>query len=109
MATAGGAAVGAPTRGSTAFGALTAITLVLSLFAGLYGTAAMNLADTVSRTMPWLSAINPLWECSRAFYTLMYYDTLGPFAETCTVLVAMGLLFAALAAARLRRQRYAHL
>ena len=109
MATAGGAAVGAHTRGSTAFGALTALTLVLSLFAGLYGTAAMNLADTVSRTMPWLSAINPLWECSRAFYTLMYYDTLGPFAETCTVLVAMGLLFAALAAARLRRQRYAHL
>lgn len=109
MATAGGAAVGAYCKGGTAFGVLTAVTLVLSLFAGLYGTAAMDLADTIARTIPWLSAINPLWECSRAFYTLMYYDTLGPFAETCTVLVAMGLLFAAVAAARLRRQRNAQL
>ncbi len=40
MATAGGAAVGAYCKGGTAFGALTAVTLVLSLFAGLYGTAA---------------------------------------------------------------------
>ena len=107
MVSAAGAAVGACCKETS--GVITAATCILSLFVGLYGEAAMNLADRVAQVAPWLAGLNPLWQCARVFYDLLYYDTLAPFAQTCGVLVAMGLVFLALAAYKMRRQRYEHL
>lgn len=107
MASAAGAAIGACFKETS--GIITAATCILSLFVGLYGEAAMNLADRVAEVAPWLAGLNPLWQCARVFYDLLYYDTLTPFVQTCGVLVGMGLVFMALAAYKMRRQRYEHL
>ncbi|MDU5613603.1 MAG: ABC transporter permease, partial [Slackia sp.] len=42
-------------------GMISGITCLLSLFTGLYGTAAQKLADFVEATVPVLSWANPLW------------------------------------------------
>lgn len=106
MACAAGGAVGACVKEAT--GLITGLTCFLSLFAGLYGEAAMRLADAVAQVAPWFSAVNPVWQCARAFYDLLYYDSLEPFAQTCAVLAGMGLVFLAVAVLRMRR-RYEHL
>ena len=107
MACAAGGAAGACVK--QAIGLITGLTCFLSLFAGLYGEAAMQLANQVAQVAPWFAAVNPIWQCARAFYDLLYYDSLEPFAQTCGVLVAMGLVFLALTALKMRRQRYEHL
>lgn len=90
-------------------GIISAITCLLSLFTGLYGSSAQELADTVSASVPWLSAANPMWEIAHSFYSLLYYDSLWPFATSCFVLSAMAAAFLVVAALRMRRQRYEHL
>lgn len=106
MACMAGGAAGASVR--EPMGLITGLTCFLALFAGLYGEAAMQLADRVAQAAPWFSAINPIWQCARAFYDLLYYDSLEPFAQTCGVLAAMGLVFLTVAVLQMRR-RYEHL
>ena len=111
MATAFGALIGAlpsipfPAKG----GILTGITCLLSLFAGLYGTPAMNLADQVAREAPWAATINPVKQVTDLFYSLYVYTDLGPFFQTLGVLAIITALFALVAALLMRRQRYASL
>ena len=90
-------------------GIVSAITCFLSLFTGLYGSSAQELADAVSANVPWLSAANPMWEIAHSFYSLLYYDSLWPFATSCLALSAMAAAFLVVAALRMRRQRYEHL
>lgn len=90
-------------------GLVSGITCLLSLFTGLYGTAAQRVADATEVALPWLSALNPLWQISGAFYALLYYDTLGPFVRHCLALGAMTVVFAAAAALRMRSMSHEHL
>lgn len=64
---------------------------------------------TPSSWRPPLSHANPLWHMANCFYALLYYDTLGPFFESCLVLLAMATVFFAVAVLRMRRLSYAHL
>lgn len=90
-------------------GMISGITCLLSLFTGLYGTAAQKLADFVEATVPVLSWANPLWESTHGFFSLLYYDTLGPFAQNCAAMLGMAAIFMIIALARMRRMSYEHL
>ena len=90
-------------------GVLTGITCLLSLFAGLYGTPALHLADQVARDAPWAAAINPAKQVTDLFYSLYVYTDMQPFYQTLGVLVAITAIFALAAALLMRRQRYASL
>ena len=112
LATALGACVGAlPISAgiSARSGILTALTCVLSLFAGLYGTAAMELADNLARALPWTSWVNPTKLVCDTFYALYYYTSLAPFAARLAACVAGALALLAVAGAIFRRQSYEHL
>ena len=112
LATALGACVGAlPLSAgiSARSGILTALTCVLSLFAGLYGTAAMELADNLAHTLPWTSWVNPTKLVCDTFYALYYYTSLAPFAARLAACVAGALALLAMAGAIFRRQSYEHL
>lgn len=112
LATALGACVGAlPLSAdiSARSGILTALTCVLSLFAGLYGTAAMELADNLAHTLPWTSWVNPTKLVCDTFYALYYYTSLAPFAARLAACVAGALALLAVAGAIFRRQSYEHL
>lgn len=90
-------------------GIVTGIVCVASLFAGLYGTFAMDFADAVSQTAPWLDVINPVVQVCQAFYATMYYDTYAQTFGHLAILLVMALIFFALSARSLRRKRYASL
>lgn len=112
LATALGACVGAlPLSAgiSARSGILTALTCALSLFAGLYGTAAMELADNLARALPWTSWVNPTKLVCDTFYALYYYTSLAPFAARLAASVAGALALLAVAGAIFRRQSYEHL
>ncbi len=112
LATALGACVGAlPLSAgiSARSGILMALTCVLSLFAGLYGTAAMELADNLARALPWTSWVNPTKLVCDTFYALYYYTSLAPFAARLAACVAGALALLAMAGAIFRRQSYEHL
>lgn len=106
LATAIGALVGSlPGRADkdARTGLLTALACLLSLFAGLYGTFAMDLADWLARELPWTAWANPARLVCDLFYALYYYDSLVPFAlrvAACAGLAAALLLAAALAFGR---------
>ena len=90
-------------------GVLTGITCLLSLFAGLYGTPALHLADQVALNAPWAAAINPAKQVTDLFYSLYVYTDLEPFFQTLGVLLVITAVFAFAAALLMRRQRYASL
>ena len=90
-------------------GVLTGITCLLSLFAGLYGTPALHLADQIAREAPWAAAINPAKQVTDLFYSLYVYTDLEPFFQTIGVLLVITAIFALAAALLMRRQRYASL
>lgn len=90
-------------------GILTTIVCFASLFAGLYGQPTMDLADTIALNAPWAEWLNPAAQISQAFYSITYYDELGPLLGHLAVLLAMAALFFLLSANSLRRHRYASL
>lgn len=82
---------------------LSALVALLSLFTGLYGTASQRLADTIEARLPLACHVNPLWQMTHAFFSLLYYDALEPFAMSCLVLLGMAVAFFVLALLRMRR------
>lgn len=104
---AAGAVLGTVPHLST--GIVTALTTILSLFTGLYGSPSQKLADQVETSVPWLAHANPLWQSTRAYYSLLYYDTLTSFAWAIGAMLAMTAVLAVLAAIRMRRMSHAHL
>ena len=102
-----GAVLGTVPRLST--GIVTALSTILSLFTGLYGSGAQKLADAVEYNVPLLAQANPLWQSAHSFYGLLYYDSLAPFARNCAVMVGMICLFLGLALVRMRRMSHEHL
>ena len=107
LSCAAGAALGT-VRGMRT-GVVSGITCLLSLFTGLYGTAAQELADTVQNSLPLLAQLNPLWQSAHCFFSLLYYDSLAPFAHSCAVMGAMACLFLSIALVRMRRMSHEHL
>ena len=87
-------------------GLLTAATCLLSLFAGLYGAPAMQLADAVARAFPAAAWLNPVCLIRDMFYSVYYYDTLAPF--TLRLLACCGIAVALLAGATWLLRRSAH-
>lgn len=90
-------------------GLLTGITCFLALFAGLYGSPAMELADQVAQSAPWAAAVNPVKQVTNLFYSLYVYPDLEPFFTTVIVLLVMTATFAVISGLLMRRQSYAHL
>ena len=107
MSSAAGAALG--TFSKMGIGMVAAISCFLSLFTGLYGPSAQSLASTVELHAPLLVQANPLWQATRCFYGLLYYDSLAPFARSSAVLLVMTCLFLTIALIRARRMNHEHL
>lgn len=90
-------------------GITTALSCVLSIFSGLYGTGAMNLSDWTQRKAPGFAIVNPTQQITNLFYDLLHYDSYAPSLRTSGILLAMTVLALTLSTIFLRRQRYEHL
>ncbi|MFT8704320.1 ABC transporter permease [Bifidobacterium aquikefiricola] len=90
-------------------GISTAIACFGALFAGLYGSLAMNLSDYISRNLPKLDLFNPVKQVSNLFYDLLYYDSLQPFMTTIGILLITAAICMTLAISLMRRRSYANL
>lgn len=90
-------------------GLLSGIVCIASLFAGLYGSPVMEMADAVNAAVPALQYVNPAVQISQTFYSLMYYDTYQRTIEHVLVLLAMTAVLFAISSLFIRRQRYASL
>lgn len=90
-------------------GITTALSCVLSIFSGLYGTGAMNLSDWTQRNAPGFAIVNPTQQITNLFYDLLHYDSYAPSLRTSGILLAMTVLALTLSTIFLRRQRYKHL
>lgn len=90
-------------------GMLTGIVCFASMFAGLYGQPTMQLADAIAASAPWTTWINPAAQIAQAFYSVMYYDSLGPLLTHIAALLVMSAVLLGLSVRSLRRQRYASL
>lgn len=90
-------------------GLLTALSCILALFAGLYGTSSQRLADDLAKSAPLLQTLNPAKQVSDLFYNLYFYQTLDQFFTTIIILLSMAAVLLILAAIFIRRQRYASL
>lgn len=88
---------------------LSVLTLVLSLPTGLFGEPALEFSNWMEAHLPALQAANPAVQASNAFYSLAYYDSLAPFAQTLGAIAVIAAALFAAAALFMRRQRYAHL
>lgn len=90
-------------------GMVSGIVSLLSLFTGLYGTFAADLETMIRYRAPYAVALNPLWQIMQSFYSLLYYDSFGPFFTCVGTMGAMSLVFLSIALLRLRRMSHAHL
>lgn len=90
-------------------GILTALTCLLSLFAGLYGEPTMELADTVAHVFPVATWLNPVCLIRDLFYTVYYYDTLVPFSLRLAACAGIAAVLLAVSAACMRRSAHEHL
>ncbi len=90
-------------------GITTALSCVLSIFSGLYGTGAMNLSDWTQRNAPGFAIVNPTQQITNLFYDLLHYASYAPSLRTSGILLAMTVLALTLSTIFLRRQRYEHL
>lgn len=90
-------------------GILTALTCLLSLFAGLYGEPTMELADTVAHVFPAATWLNPVCLIHDLFYTVYYYDTLIPFALRLATCMGIAAALLTVSAACMRRSAHEHL
>lgn len=107
MSCAAGSALGTIPR--LPLGGVSAISCLLALFCGLYGTASQRLASTIEVNAPLLAQLNPLWQATQCFFGLLYYDSLVPFARSCAVLAGMSVVFLLITLMRMRRMSYEHL
>lgn len=87
----------------------TAVTMLLSFFAGLFGTGSQRISDELAVAWPQLAAANPVRQTAQLFYSLLYHESLGPYLRVLATLAAMAAVFATAAALRMRRQRHAQL
>lgn len=90
-------------------GLLTGLICLGSLFAGMYGTPAMALADRVARACPAEAWLNPPKLISDMFTSLYFYQDLTPFLLRAGVCVGLSALLLLAAATVFGRQRYEHL
>ena len=90
-------------------GILTALTCLLSLFAGLYGEPTMELADTVAHVFPAATWLNPVCLIRDLFYTVYFYDTLIPFSLRLSACAGIAAVLLAVSAACMRRSAHEHL
>ncbi len=90
-------------------GIVSAISCLLSLFTGLYGDASQRLANMVEQAAPLVAQINPLWQSTRSFLSLLYYDEMEPFVRSCMIICAMAGVFFVIALIRMRRMSYERL
>lgn len=90
-------------------GMVSGIASLLSLFTGLYGTFSADLETMIRHNAPYAAALNPLWQIMQSFYSLLYYDTFGPFFICVGTMAAMSAFFFVIALLRLRRMSHAHL
>ncbi len=90
-------------------GLLTGLICLGSLFAGMYGTPAMALADRVARACPAEAWLNPPKLISDMFTSLYFYQDLTPFLLRAGACVGLAALLLLAAATVFGRQRYEHL
>ena len=90
-------------------GLLTGLICLGSLFAGMYGTPAMALADRDARACPAEAWLNPPKLISDMFTSLYFYQDLTPFLLRAGACVGLAALLLLAAATVFGRQRYEHL
>lgn len=90
-------------------GLLTASTCLLSFFAGLYGQPSMEFADTLAQAFPVTTWLNPVCLIRDVFYSVYYYDALGPFLLRITACGGLSVAFLGISTAFMRRLSHEHL
>ncbi|WP_280985030.1 ABC transporter permease [Coriobacterium glomerans] len=88
---------------------ISAVTLLLSAFTGLYGDSTMAFADRVARAVPLAAWLNPVKLISDVFYSLYCYDALAPFTWRLIACLGWAVVLLVAATRFFRRQRYEHL
>lgn len=90
-------------------GLLTAATCLLSFFAGLYGQPSMEFADTLARAFPVTTWLNPVCLIRDVFYSVYYYDALGPFLLRIAACGGLSVALLGISTAFMRRLSHEHL
>lgn len=78
------------------------VTMVGSLFAGMFGVSKMFFDELA----PFVNKISPVGLITDGFYSLYYYDDMGRFYINVASLVVISIIFFVLSIKSLRRQRY---
>ena len=78
------------------------ITMVGSLFAGMFGGMKIYFDEM----LPLINKVSPVGLITDGFYSLLYYDDMGRFIINIVSLLAISAVFFALSIRSLRRQRY---
>jgi ABC-2 type transport system permease protein len=107
-----GALIGSfPFKGgdTTRSGITIIVALVSSMFAGLFGTGSMEVADIVALAAPAEPWLNPARLTADLFYSLYFYESLAPFALRLAACLAMAAVLLVVAMLVFRRQRYEYL
>ncbi|MBQ9118665.1 MAG: ABC transporter permease [Lachnospiraceae bacterium] len=81
---------------------ITSTTLSLCFFAGLM---VADMKYTMEKNMPWFNRINPAALISDCFSSLGVFDDLSKYAQCVTILLAEAVIFGAVAALVLRKQK----
>jgi ABC-2 type transport system permease protein len=78
------------------------ITMVGSLFAGMFGGMKMYFDEM----LPLVNKVSPVGLITDGFYSLLYYDDMGRFVINILSLLAVSAVFFVFSIRSLRRQRY---
>ena len=78
------------------------VTMVGSLFAGMFG----GMKIFFDELLPFVNKISPVGLITDGFYSLLYYDDMGRYAINILSLLAVAAVFFVLSVRSLRRQRY---
>lgn len=90
-------------------GLLTAATCLLSFFAGLYGQPSMEFADTLAQAFPATTWLNLVCLIRDVFYSVYYYDALGPFLLRIAACGGLSVALLGISTAFMRRLSHEHL
>jgi ABC-2 type transport system permease protein len=78
------------------------VTMVGSLFAGMFG----GMKIFFDELLPFVNKISPVGLITDGFYSLLYYDDMGRYVINILSLLAVAAVFFVLSVRSLRRQRY---
>jgi ABC-2 type transport system permease protein len=105
-----GAGIGSlPVGLESGAGIVAVLSLLTSLFAGLFGPASQNLGELVSQHAPWAHLVNPTRQVYDALFSLYCYDSYDRWGQILAQLAVLGAVLLAAVLLLNRRRSHVHL